>query len=260
MSKMEENNLKPQLKIKLYEQLSRQKMKYFRFLRIMLIIGTVFSFLSLLGQIKTIFDNSAIYYISLGFTNKQDYITQNVIYTLFTTVPGLIIQALAAYSLFNLKKNAFIFLCLSFCQINFFTSLIFMFIIHQPDPGIIGAGIVYIVYGILNYIYFKKRKEIFTSDLDKIKNTEYPEADNIILLYTELPKRAIWSTYYLLNQYDNTAQDIIINNDVKKLIPDCPQIGIIIDCYNKLPSIKRKCVVNSIKIYNKEKSKEKQGG
>ena len=105
MSKMGENNLKPQLKIKLYEQLTQQKMKYFRFLRIMLIIGTVFSFLSLLGQIKTIFDNSAssLYYFSLGFSNKQDYITQNVIYTLFTTVPGLIIQALAAYSLFYLN-------------------------------------------------------------------------------------------------------------------------------------------------------------
>ena len=219
-----------------------------------------FSFLSLFGQIKTIFDNSAssLYYISLGFSNKQDYITQNVIYTLFTTVPGLIVQAIAAYSLFNLKKYAFTFLCLSFCQINFFISLIFMLVMNQPDPGIIGAGIVYIVYGILNYVYFKKRKEIFTSDLDKIKNTEYPEADNIILLYTELPKRAIWSTYYLLNQYDNTTQNIVVNSDVEKLIPDCPQIEIIIDCYNKLPIIKRKGVANSIKSYNKEKSKEKQ--
>ena len=259
MSKMGENNLNPRLKIKLYEQLTQQKMNYFRFLRIMLIIGTVFSFLSLPGQIKTIFDNSAnyLYYVSLGFSNEQDYITQNVIYTLFTTVPGLIIQGLAAYSLFNLKKKTFTFLCLSFCQINFFIALIFMFIIHQPDPGIIGAGPGLIVYGILNYVYFKKRKDIFTSDLDKIMNTEYPEADNIILLYIELPKRAIWPTYYLLNQYDNTEQDIIVNNDVKKLIPDCPQIGTIIDCYNKLPSIKRKSVVNSIKSYNKEKSKEK---
>lgn len=229
----------PQYRLILYTNLTQQKMRWFSFMRIMLIIGAVWSGLTIVINLS-----------QNGFSYEYAY------YDILTTVPGFIVNVVAAYSLYNLKPYTFPILVVHFCQINVIIGYILSWTLPSElrsylEPSLIGKVFSYLVIGLINFIYFNKRKDIFTADLEEIREKEYPEADTAIQLFMELPQDAVWSTTYLLEDYQNYSDGIrIVSDEEKQLLKNYPQIVEILENYEKLPSVKRKAIVKAIKDYN----------